>query len=141
MSYNVFGFHGAITFGNLYDQKGNTGFFVETPAPGGIIVNTKGNFGFNITYNTLASNAPTITDMSGLFANQHLGVADGLAVDMTTFEGRAANGSVVTGGQLSFGFGEGVNFGATRTNTTVFGTATLPPSYWSDPGSWEAYGR
>ena len=80
-------------------------------------------------------------DMNGPFANQQFGAADGLAIDMTTFEATSSDGNTVSGAQFSYGIGEGVNLGTTVTNTTVFGTVTLPDSYWSDPGTWEASGE
>ncbi len=141
-SYKFFGFQAAGALGYVYDDKGHASYFIETPKPGGYVTNSKGNMtGFNATINILESNAQTTTDLSGPFANQHFGVAGDLAVDMTTFEGTNSQGSIVSGSQLSFGIGEGVNFGTSVTNTTVFGTVTLPDSFYDNPASWEAWGE
>jgi hypothetical protein len=103
--------NGAI--GIAFDGYGNVGLYGETgpgvgggaDASGGLVLH--------------GSNAKTICDLSGPFANVSVGGGWGAHATGDAFYGYANDGSRIEGGGLTLGFGAGATSSVSITNTNV----------------------
>jgi RHS repeat-associated protein len=105
-----------------------------------IAIDSSGNVGLTYTYGTGAgiaaqaqggvlvhvSNANTINDLTGAFANASGSIGYGPDVAGDVFFGRNADGSPIIGGGATFGGGVGGGVSSTITNTGMIGSFNIP---------------
>jgi hypothetical protein len=87
--------------GVVADGEGNFGAYANPYA--GVGVGGEASVGISVG----GSNAQTINDLSGQFAQASFNVGAGPDVGGSVYAGNAADGSPVVGGELSFGVGIG----------------------------------
>jgi RHS repeat-associated protein len=105
---------GAFQFGTgvAIDGNGNIGTYLTEPR-GGI---GSGGYSGGATFG--ASNASTICDLGGLFANASAGAGAGLDGSVGAFFGASSDGPVI-GGEVNYGIGFSGGVSANFTDTTV----------------------
>jgi RHS repeat-associated protein len=104
-------------FGVAIDTSGNIGTYAYSGI--GVGAGVEGDFGGSLQF----SNAETIYDLSGAFANTSLsgGAVIGGSVDL--FTGTSQNGqNAIVGGGITFGAGAGASASVTTTGTQVCGS-------------------
>lgn len=113
---NIGPIHGRFFGGVGFDRKGNRGWLYGY---GGGMAGGLG--GLSITGGPAFewSNATTVMDMSGLFADQSVCGGAGPAACGSIFEGRDSAGRLVVGDSLTLGLGGGASISTAVTNTTV----------------------
>jgi len=109
-----FGFNFNFGGGIAFDGNGNVGAYSYNSIPG---YGSGSGFGGSLGFQ--ASNADTICDLRGPFANQGGDAGLGVKVSVDAFEGQQENGKNVFGLGAGLGFGEGADVYAGGTTTYV----------------------
>ena len=111
-SYHFLGFDGQASFGVAVDGYGNVRGY--TAGGAGPAIGAGGSLGLSLQ----GSSAQTVAGLGGPFANQSIGLGDGLSGSVDTFQGMDGS-NIVTGGGVTFGVGLGAGVSSTITGTNI----------------------
>ena len=123
-SMTVFGVSVSTQTGIAVDRQGTVAVYSTNGAGGAPPLTAAQFFTFDgsVAINVDVSNAPTVTDLGGVFGSVTASGGAGGHLGADTFFGDSQHGAVVGGG-LNFGFGLGASVNVGATNTVV---VTMP---------------
>lgn len=112
-NFTLFGINIQGSAGVAFDDKGNIGIYTSE----GALVGAGLTGGTGLSFQV--SNANTICDLRGNFANTSIHGGEGLGGGVDIFSGHALNGSEINGAGITFGAQEGASAGTGISNTQV----------------------
>lgn len=104
------------------DDKDGIALIGSVAASAGSTAGAREMFGVTVA----GSNAATVHDLHGPFAEQHVGGGAGIAADVSAFEGTSDTGQKITGGAITIGEGVGASIGTGLSGTAVKKIGNMP---------------